>query len=410
MAARALLLSNVASSPSLPSVRPTLRPPRLRRSRALFALLLGVSVGAALLIGNHARAREQPLAPRQAWATTWVWHYVEKDAPIRLPVFERLLAVAPSDVDVLVAASDEFAVANARRALGTTTAGGRPIRYVQTSHVLGAWARDPYLFFDLHGDARALLPPRRALAEETVGNFDVPLALSATGPDLVVKEASFAIEGGDVFVTDHRVFVGLSTLWTNERYLGIAPNDLLSRLERELGRRVIVIGDSAGEPLHRHADMVFTALDDDTVVLGDPRLALPLFAERTGREGFEIELGEAGRFRRERQLSIAARYDAVARELEAEGLTVRRLPLLQAEAVGDGRPPVVLTWNNVLLHEGARGKVAFVPAYDVEPLDRIAHELWRSWGYAVQPISMRETIPYGGAVRCVTNVMRRPLR
>ena len=57
---------------------------------------------------------------------------------------------------------------------------------------------------------------------------------------------------------------------------------------------------------------------------------------------------------------------------------------------------------------GRVARHAFVPRYGVKRLDDQAQARWRSWGYQVHPIDMRTTIPYGGAVRCLTNVLRRP--
>ncbi len=381
-------------------------PPRWRiRSGIAIATLVVV----LLALAAHGRgATAARPAASQEWMTTWIWHYVDRDAPIRVPVFRQLLEVAPMDVEVVVASVDDAASARARSSLGDQTRAGRPIHYISTTVPLGSWPRDPYVYFERGHHSCALLPPRHGVTVETAANSAVPLALAARWPGLETREERFALEGGDVFVTDRRVFVGAATLDKNRRHLRIAPEDLLRRIAAVMGRRPIVVGHGGEELLHEHADMFLTPLDDRTVVLGDPRLALGQLPAIAADPEEGAALRALGRYRRSRQLQLIPRYERVASELRAQGIEVRRLPILHGEGNGTGDDQVVLTWNNVLLHHSQGVRHAFVPQYGVRRLDAEAEARWRSWGYVVHAIDMRTTIAHGGAVRCMTNVVRRP--
>jgi hypothetical protein len=101
-------------------------------------------------------------------------------------------------------------------------------------------------------------------------------------------------------------------------------------------------------------------------------------------------------------------YEQIAGQLAAAGFRVERLPILHGERLDEARRGVVLNWNNVVTLDTAEGRQVFVPRYGVPALDRLAHEAWARWGFAVRPIHVRGTVVYGGAVRCVVNVLEQP--
>src|SRR5690606_37790850 len=99
------------------------------------------------------------------------------------------------------------------------------------------------------------------------------------------------------------------------------------------------------------------------------------------------------------QKEMAPLYDAIRDELEAAGLQVERLPILHGEG---GR---LLSWNTARGDTREAGTRAYVPAFGIPLLDHVALDAYRRLGIEAVPIDVARLAPYGGTVRCVTNVL-----
>lgn len=382
--------------------------------RVFFVVLLLAACGFVVTrllpstpVDGDATSAVAAAAPRVAH-TTWIWHYGGADTVPALPIFRRLADVAPRDVDAVVVTATASIEAEARRALGDRTAAGRAIRYVRTSSgkPFTSWARDPYTFLERGRGLELLALPRDVVKVRTPGDHEAAPALEAAFPGLAVRRVPFTVEGGDLTLGGRRAFVGVTTLQLNEDVRKVPPTKLLRELRRLFAREVVVIGrDAETVPLYHH-DMFFTPLDEDTVALGDPTLAIPAVFEDSGASR-RVTLPGLGEFRLADQERRVVAYREIAADLESQGLRVVRLPILHGVDEGPKIPGVVLSWNNVLLHEVDGEKHVFLPTYGVGKLDALARRLWSSWGYRPHAVSVRETARHGGALRCLTNVMRR---
>jgi hypothetical protein len=103
--------------------------------------------------------------------------------------------------------------------------------------------------------------------------------------------------------------------------------------------------------------------------------------------------------------------DEVARELDKDGMTVRRLPLINVpkELIDDAPADVLLTWNNVVLERRgttlrAEGFASLLPS-----MDAAARRVFEASGYrlTLYPPLLRSII-LGGGYRCASNHLRPP--
>ena len=174
---------------------------------------------------------------------------------------------------------------------------------------------------------------------------------------------------------------------------------VIAELTTLLGSEPILCGARLGVP-HAHCDMYLTAIGDRHVLLGDPRLGAALLERLRGEDLTASVLPPGDQFSIASQLDLAARYDAIRDELEQAGLLVDRLPIVH------GDQGLLLTWNNALIDAREDGVRAYVPSYGIPALDRAAHDVFRGLGMRCFPIDVARLLPHGGAVRCMTNVIR----
>jgi len=391
---------DVRSAPPRPEPRPA---GGRRRARWLAgsALLAALALAVGLVVLRHSSTQAHA---RATGPDTWIWHYTVGDESVGAGIYRRLLEVMPPDVRACVVAETEQ-VEDARRALKRAVADASRVDLVTVNDPLSGWARDRYVFFEKDGRPHVLVAPRELVHPEAHGDLLVPQALKALHPGLVIVEADFLIEGGDLIVLKDRVLVGATSVLLNVHRLDARADPFLERVAEVFGRPVTVVGRSLGEAPYQHIDMFLTPLDERTILLGDPRLALDAFRDAHGTESSRLHFGDAGLFLRQRQLDLVRRYDAVAAELEADGFRVHRVPIAHGEPTAQNTWGAVLTWNNVLLHDSDGRRIAFVPRYNVAPLDGRAREIWEAWGFEVVSVPVRSALGMGGALRCLTNVL-----
>jgi hypothetical protein len=147
--------------------------------------------------------------------------------------------------------------------------------------------------------------------------------------------------------------------------------------------------------------MFLSVVGSRTLLLGDPRLALEYFDARDALGIESTDVRGVGSFRRSTQIHCARVYSEIAARLEASGFEVRRIPILHGD---DGED--VITWNNAVVERRGDRLRAYVPNYGIPLLDRKANECWRRTGAEVFPVRANLVILEGGAVRCLSNVLR----
>ncbi len=331
-----------------------------------------------------------------------VLHYVPDSVLDLLPTYEDLFDSLSPQVDLQVLcpwpeAVDEFNACWLARA----AAGGRRVCVVDVDRPITIWARDRRIAREYIHDGRTaatFVPANVAdYQEDKRGDLGVPRLLVGRGLLPGAFSSLLHLEGGNVVSNDRHAFVGANVLTENPTLAHQA--DLPRILERILGRDVILVGERGTDVPWQHIDMYLTPIDDQTVLVASPALArslllgenCDLFADRD-----ESEQPLPLLLYRDEELDIAAQ------QLESYGYNVVRLP-----AIIDPAEDWMITYNNVILEHTVAGRVAYMPVYHFRTLDDAAEEVYQQLGFQVRRIDVSGVYRYGGAIRCVANVIRR---
>ena len=167
--------------------------------------------------------------------------------------------------------------------------------------------------------------------------------------------------------------------------------------ESNLGKPVTIMGRDnpktghIEEPASDHMDMSLTPVDDNTFMVGSPRLA-------------DTILGKEPTRNRDNQ----ADFDAYAKTLTDKGYKVIRMPHHEPAANGDP----YITYNNCLMErfkreDGTEVKRVFLPQYNQPALDQAATQIWQKEGFQVVPMQLDHLSSSWGALRCISNWLDR---
>lgn len=367
-----------------------------KQTRAPAVLALGLLI--ALAFGQPVAA--QPAKQAVSTIERWVLHYDHTASEDLLPTHIDLLRAVGPDMPVLIGTQDASAAIELREALDEAGINRRNISIVPVGGPVSPWARDRYVWID-HAEGRRLLVPPFHRVEQywkcdpAVGRKVQPLTRQSRVVDMGVY-----VEGGDMLVADKTVLVGYPSIAKEMTALRSSYNEIVTRVEAAVGRKVLVIGNQNSP--HDHMDMFLSLVDDKTVVLSDPTLSKPYFEQIESMGLTKYEIRNLGTCTYESQEALRTQYEAIAQELIDQGFTVHRLPMLQLDT------EVLVTWTNVVLDHPLRGKpVAYVPKYGIRTLDEMAFATWKKLGFDVKPIRCDRLIVHGGAVRCASNPVRR---
>lgn len=279
------------------------------------------------------------------------------------PAWGDLARGLGAQVRFTIACADERAGAVARQTAASSGLPRQRLDVVVAGRPLSIWARDASLVLE------SRIPGIVGFAGRgdrmRLGDLRAARLLAAQSLDALAMVLPLDLDGGEVVCGIQGVFLGAG------RAGAAVGARRAEQLAVVLGASVHVVAAPLGAP-HPHLDMYFAAAGDDRVVVAAAgELAAP---------------------------ALRAQCDAVAAELAARGLLVARVPLV---SLPNGR---LLSWTNVVT-ESRDGAVAYVPAYGV-PQDQAAHAVWRRLGFRVVPIDCATLVAWGGAVRCLTNVLR----
>ena len=260
-----------------------------------------------------------------------------------------------------------------------------------------------------------------------------------------VRESSLYFAGGNLLADERHAFVGADLIRDNVADLALSPDEVVRRFQEELGRKVLVVGESP-QPV-AHLDMVLTPLGDGRVAVADSGRGAGIVAEELARQpesiaAFEREamanffghpdlesvVDEQGYVHRpppiegvtaqaiEDSRAVAAALDGIAGDLERRGYDVVRVPVLMTRrgAADDPRFPrgaagyPMLSYDNVIVERiNGRDRV-YLARYGLAPLDIAAQEAWRDAGFEVHPIDgLTTSSMYRGSLRCVVKVLGR---
>jgi hypothetical protein len=319
------------------------------------------------------------------------------------PIYD-LLSAMPAETRFTFVCDTDAALSETRGRLRQWKFTGREnIRTHLVRTPLLLWARDRYIVArpSTDGELPIWIVPR------ILQNFDsgrrsseqaVPTLLNAIVPTCRAARTPIALEGGNVIASNGRVFVGANVLRDNAS-TG-SPNQTKAGLSELFAVPVTLVADETGLPPIDHIDLFITPIADDHVLVGSPTLAARVMegADDASAESLRKRLfGEpdfsAGR---------AARFDQVAEQLAALGLTVTRVPYVDNRG-GD----FAVSYNNVLQEMRDGQHVVYMPIYQIPALDAAAAETFESLGMVVRPIDVSPVCHLLGATRCLANVVER---
>jgi N-dimethylarginine dimethylaminohydrolase len=330
----------------------------------------------------------------------WILHFDPRIADCYLPTIRDLIAAVPRGVRIRVAVASPVDALTFADRMDSIRATSVRLGYLVTDRPVSAWARDRYLLFSREGRATALIPAPDTVPEDKRGDLAVARILAEDDPGLQVISSTLDLEGGDVLFAGNRALVGASTILNNAGRFGGDAEAAAEAIERALGRELVIVGETDEDLPHEHLDMFLTVVGPGRLMLGDPRLADGYFEVPFHATSAEGDSRVVGIFGRQTQREWVPVYDRLATQLRREGFRIDRVPILHAD---DG---MILTWNNAVVERRREGAIAYVPRYGVPTLDRLAHGRWRALGFVVRPIRCAGIIAHGGALRCLTAVLR----
>ncbi len=387
-----------------------------RPTAALRAALLAIILASGLLLAPVVTAQPASRPHRSLDAacvlddtsgaiTEVLLHYDPACIRELAPTYNDLFRALGPLVRVQVLCPNQNAVANFFMHWGAKAAGdGRPLQVISVNRPISVWARDRRI-------ARADLRngrPARTFVPADVADYDddkrndlaLPRMLARRGILPGVLGGDIHIEGGNVVANNRHVFVGINVMDDNQDKVPQRAR-LVQRLERVFGRSVVLVRDEHDTVPWCHVDMYLTPLDDRTILLADPSAA-ELALMKAG-EMDVCDIDDLPLVNPDYPLTYGDEsLDAVARQLEALGYTVHRLP-----AVLDPYEDWVITYNNVLLERRQGRRIVYLPTYAISTLDNAAAKIYQSLGCEVHRIDVTGVYKCGGAVRCLVNVTAR---
>lgn len=320
-------------------------------------------------------------------------HYSQAFHEDCIETYKDFLGAMPEDTVIRVVVEKQSEFDFLKSALSSI--GHRQMSAVVTGYPVTPWAKDR--FGSLRGDdgKRVLaLPPVNSSVSGPRGNDGrVPDLLAQRFSHIATERLSFFFEGGDLLCSGNTAYVAQTCLARNQPYDVDDREGLIERIARDLGRKVLVIGSSQDEVPDHHIGMYLTPLGEGIVAVADPDLGEELYGN--GRD-------ERGRIEVEPDKTKYEPFRNVIRIMEAQGITVVRVPLVLTTT-----PRVYVTYNNAILETRNREKRIYMPVYDIPELDKAAVGIFEAQGWRVIPVSVSKVYGYTGSLRCLVGIISR---
>jgi hypothetical protein len=371
----------------------------------MLGVLLGLAVSAGVLSIYDGGASRMPqlstgplLSECDGRLRQIVMHYTAEAAEVVVPTYRGFLRQLPAEVTVRVVCPDKQAYDDLLARIGPTTCSLSP---VIVGHPITAWSRDRWLALGASKEQHAVLlcprgedgagvwPPREG--DQRVAE-DLAAAL---GPGVSSRRSDLYFDGGDFTADSQTVFVRPATLFRNLQRTVETRDELVEDLSALLKRRVVLLQEA---PDH-HLAMFMLPIGEHRVLVGDPRMARRVLADSSAKTDLESYLPGGPDF----SDATAARFDAVARECQAAGYEVVRIPVVPGM---DSRTYV--TYVNAILDQRDGRRIVYMPVFrSAEVLNRAAAAIWKESGYEVRPIECDACGRNFGTLHCLVNVLRR---
>jgi agmatine/peptidylarginine deiminase len=275
---------------------------------------------------------------------------------------------------------------------------------IEVSGPITAWSKDRALVSvkdSTSQHARLVIPaePPETWRERHNDWRTVEQVVAHSRQEFELATSPFDFDAGDIAVGRGALIIDSNLLEKNRRrgYESIAQ--LAARLGEYLQMQVITLGENIGDTPRHHLSMYMTPLTRNHVLVGDPRTAERIVGTKftPGELGSETGTPLVADFSRE----TVQRFERATRELEKQSFSVTPIPNVPFD------DKTYLSYTNGVYEVRGGRHIAYVPTYDVPPLDQAAHEVYRKLGWEVVPIHVRSLYAYHGTIGCVVNVLGR---
>jgi hypothetical protein len=284
----------------------------------------------------------------------------------------------------------------------------RNIKIINVNKPISIWAKDRYQAITstaLNSIEKKLIIPKIASDEDEdrVNDSTLPESFIAVfGKDFTTSKSAVFFEGGDIACSESYIFAGFPSVMEQDL---TDYEETMALLEREFGKKLIVLGNEETSVLSCHIDLFATPIDDKRILLGCHEAGMKTLESCSPPFDTSELITDP-----DQALAYIDALDLIGQSLESMGFEVIRIPLLfgMAENVEEGDNPLfVLTYNNLLLEESDTRKTAFVPRYNIPCLDKKAQDIYKMLGYKIKSVNVSGLYKYGGTLRCVSNVVSR---
>jgi hypothetical protein len=383
---------------------------------AASAVVLAILPGGGSEQGNRQRGRL--LSECDGAIRELVIHYVPEAADAIVPIYRDFLRQLPGDVLVHVVCRDRAAFDDLAARVSPTECSLKP---VFVDHPITGWSRDRWLALRACSDSPLSLRERvRVRAQSPTNDAEKTVLLcpqaengedvwpdragdrrvagdlaAALRPKVSALASGLYFDGGDVAADGETAFVTPAMPLRNIQRTVADADELRERLADILGRRVVLLHDA---PDH-HTAMYMVPVGNRTVLVGDPAWARRLLVAA----GHEREAADWFPGGPDFSDATVARFNAVARQCQALGYRVVRIPVLPG---CDGR--TFLTYVNAIIDQRDGARIVYMPTFSfAAELNQAAAQVWRSLGYEVRPVRCDACYRHFGTLHCLVNVLRR---
>ncbi len=378
------------------------RSPRLIRHafhRGLLVALVAISamvpaVSLAELPKSDIAETGQILSDTSGRIAEVLLHFDDEITNELRPVYRDLFAALGDDVKIRVLCeSGTSAREFANQWRDDATRGGRDMDVVNVGMSLSIWARDRCIARTRPGTVNrsaSFVPSANPFYEFEKQNdlrTQRMLYRGLLGPN--VLRSWLQLEGGNVIANGRHVFIGANVAEENDCDL---PDTQLDReIGRICGRPWTLVGAKLDQLPWDHVDMYITPIGEDTMLVASAATGREIMADGCAA-GEDVEISNA----------VQVSLDRIAEELRGLGYRVLRLPAVFG-ASGDW----VMTYNNIIMDVQNGRRIVMMPTYNQPEMDRAAAEAYTKLGFEVRPIDVSNVFEFGGAVRCIVNVVDR---
>jgi hypothetical protein len=336
-------------------------------------------------------------------------HWVPALEPVVEETYQDFLAQLGADVGVTLVVPEPFP-AEERSRLDAFLTRAHPsrglatrVRIVTVPGPITTWSKDRALVTaaDDRGIRRLVVPaePGGGWRERHHDWATVGRVVESSRDRWSLEITPFDFDAGDFAVGGGRLLVDSNLLEKNRHRGYLNLEQLTARLGEYFQMPVVGLGHAWGDTPRHHLSMYMTPLRGNTVLVGDPRMAEHLLAAgwAAGETSPETDAPLVADF----TAPTRERFERAARELEAQGFSVVRIPNVPF----DDKTYLAYT-NGVYEVRGGRS-VAYMPVYGVNELDQSARTVYEELGWTVLPVRVRRLYRYHGTIGCVVNVLGR---